>query len=52
MDPTDATDATPDAVPLGWMVERAGQGRVTATCPACTRLHVRAIEGKLDAAWW
>lgn len=26
--------------------------RVVWTCPACTRTHARAIEGKLDSAWW
>jgi hypothetical protein len=43
----------PDAAPLGWMVERDPRsGRVTVTCPACVRRHVRAIEGKLDPEWW
>ncbi|MGL5816125.1 MAG: hypothetical protein ACRCYR_01070 [Phycicoccus sp.] len=22
------------------------------TCDACSRRHLRAIEGKLDSAWW
>jgi hypothetical protein len=34
------------------MVERDRNGLVVATCPACTRRHARAIEGKLDPAWW
>ena len=42
----------PAPVPLGWTLERDGQGRITAVCPACTRLHARAIECKLDASWW
>jgi hypothetical protein len=34
-------------------VEGAGAGAVTRHyCPACSREHVRAIESKLDAAWW
>jgi hypothetical protein len=46
-------DAEPDAVPLGWMVEvDRRSGRRSATCPACARRHVRAIEGKLDSEWW
>jgi hypothetical protein len=27
-------------------------GRRTVICPACAREYVRAIEGKLDQAWW
>ena len=22
------------------------------TCPACSREHLRSIEGKLDSSWW
>ncbi|HKA02766.1 MAG TPA: hypothetical protein VKD67_00510 [Acidimicrobiales bacterium] len=50
---TVSTDAEPDAVPLGWMLERdTRSGRTTAVCPECARRHARAIEGKLDQAWW
>jgi hypothetical protein len=38
-------------VPLGWMLERDGRAE-RAVCPPCAREHVRAIEGKLDQAWW
>jgi DNA-directed RNA polymerase subunit RPC12/RpoP len=46
-------DGPPDAteVPLGWMTE-VDRGRRTVVCPDCTRRHARAIEGKLDQAWW
>ena len=27
-------------------------GRDTWTCDACSRTHLRGIEGKLDSAWW
>ncbi|GAA1967056.1 hypothetical protein GCM10009817_03690 [Terrabacter lapilli] len=28
------------------------RGRTTWTCESCSRENVRAIEGKLDPAWW
>src|SRR5262245_26077748 len=47
----DRTD--PGTVPLGWMVERDTRtGRTTTFCAGCARRHARAIEGKLDQAWW
>ena len=27
-------------------------GRDLWTCDACSRTHLRSIEGKLDSAWW
>jgi hypothetical protein len=27
-------------------------GRAVWTCDACSRTHLRSIEGKLDSAWW
>ena len=27
-------------------------GRDVWTCDACSRAHLRSIEGKLDSAWW
>ncbi|GGL30643.1 hypothetical protein [Phycicoccus endophyticus] len=27
-------------------------GREVWTCGACSRRHLRSIEGKLDSAWW
>jgi hypothetical protein len=48
-----AEGSDPDVVPLGWMLERDTRtGRTTAVCPECARRHSRAIEGKLDQAWW
>jgi hypothetical protein len=42
-----------DEVPLGWMLEVDSRaGRRVVICPACARENVRAIEGKLDQAWW
>lgn len=39
------------AVLLTWTsaVER---GQRKAFCDACSREHLRAMEGKLDSAWW
>jgi RNase P subunit RPR2 len=28
------------------------QGRTVWTCDTCSREHLRAIEAKLDSAWW
>jgi hypothetical protein len=41
----------PDELPLGWMLER-DRGRLLAVCTDCVRRHTRAIEAKLDQAWW
>jgi rubredoxin len=41
--------------PLGWsadLIEARGGTRVHWICPDCTRVHVRAIEAKLDREWW
>ncbi|SHF81223.1 hypothetical protein SAMN05443575_0961 [Jatrophihabitans endophyticus] len=40
--------------PLGWSADRAegAEGAVRWICPQCTRRYVRAIEAKLDQAWW
>jgi len=47
-----ASDTDHD-VPLGWMVEVDSRtGRRSVVCPVCARANVRAIEGKLDQAWW
>ena len=27
-------------------------GRTVWTCDSCSREHLRAMEGKLDSAWW
>jgi hypothetical protein len=48
-----ASGSEDDPAPLGWMLEvDARTGRRSVTCPACVRANVRAIEGKLDQAWW
>jgi hypothetical protein len=49
---TPPTDATGEAVLLGWMVERGRDDSTTVVCPACAHRHARAIEGGLDQAWW
>jgi hypothetical protein len=36
---------------LAW-VTTVEHGRESVCCPACTREHLRAIEGKLDVAYW
>ena len=43
--------AATDDPPLTWTtaVER---GRIRRYCDACSREHLRAIEGKLDSEWW
>jgi hypothetical protein len=43
----------PDAASarLAW-AHGTEQGRTVWTCDACSRQHLRAIEGKLDSAWW
>ena len=38
-------------VMLGWSMSSNGDER-RATCPPCTRAHVRSIEGKLPEEWW
>ena len=37
--------------PLTWSSESDGRG-TRWLCDACTREHLRAIEGRLDEAWW
>jgi len=49
--PPDDPDAVVDGVPFGWMLERDGP-RTSVVCPPCQRQHSRAIEGKLEQAWW
>jgi len=28
------------------------RGRARTFCPACSREHLRSMEGKLDSEWW
>jgi hypothetical protein len=44
------TPAEGDAL-LTW-VRGLEDGRQVWTCEACSRKHLRSIEGKLDSAWW
>ncbi len=50
--------ATCGAVPEDATVARLTWSRGTEnrrevwTCDACSRRHLRSIEGKLDSAWW
>jgi len=39
------------AVPLTWTTA-VENGRRRVFCAACSREHLRSIEGKLDSAWW
>lgn len=45
------TDAGEPSTPIDWMVEYDGARR-RVVCPTCVRANVRAVEGKLDTAWW
>lgn len=37
--------------PLDWMLSTE-EGRTVAYCPSCARDNLRAIEAKLDQAYW
>jgi hypothetical protein len=44
--------AAPEGVPpLTWTVSTE-RGRVLRHCDACTRAHLRSMEGKLDREHW
>lgn len=43
--------ASTEAVPLTWVTSREN-GQHKVYCPGCARTHLRAIEAKLDSAWW
>jgi hypothetical protein len=45
------TASPEDDPPLTWSLSMEA-GRVRRYCEPCTREHVRAMEGKLDAAYW
>ena len=40
-----------DAETLTWTTS-VENGRARLYCDTCSRDHLRAIEGKLDSAWW
>jgi len=39
-------------LPPGWSFGVEPSGRLTYTCPECTRANIRAIEGKLPEEYW
>ena len=55
---TPVTCATCGAVPEDMALARltwsrgTENGREVWSCDACSRRHLRSIEGKLDSAWW
>ncbi|MER5966136.1 hypothetical protein [Streptomyces sp. NPDC002057] len=42
---------TADTLPLTWTCS-VENGRRTYFCEECARANLRAIEGRLDSAWW
>jgi hypothetical protein len=44
--------ATEPAMPLTWTSSTELDGRVRLYCDRCARENLRAIEGRLDSAWW
>lgn len=48
----DSCGAVADGLaPLGW-VATVDEGRTRHYCDRCARQNLRAIEAKLDPAWW
>ncbi|MDJ1638879.1 hypothetical protein [Streptomyces pakalii] len=45
------TIAEGDTVPLTWLSSME-DGRRLHFCENCARLHIRAIESRLDSLWW
>ena len=43
---------TVDTPPLTWMSETDSRRGPVWVCDRCSRTHLRAIESKLDQAWW
>ena len=43
--------ADSDVDRLAWTTSVEG-GRTRWFCPACSRAHLRSIEGKLDSEYW
>lgn len=37
--------------PLAWL-SSVEDGRLLHFCESCARLHIRAIESRLDSLWW
>ncbi|MGW1292351.1 hypothetical protein [Streptomyces sp. NPDC002533] len=40
-----------DTVPVTWL-SSVEDGRRLLFCESCARLHIRAIESRLDSLWW
>ena len=48
-----ATDlAADEGLPPGWSLATSAERGIEFVCLACTRLNIRAIEGKLPEEWW
>ncbi|MFD5200529.1 hypothetical protein ACFWM7_10345 [Streptomyces sp. NPDC058375] len=45
------TEVEGDTVPVTWLSAVEG-GRRLHFCESCARLHIRAIESRLDSLWW
>ncbi|MFJ6010479.1 hypothetical protein [Streptomyces sp. NPDC092952] len=45
------TSAEGEDVPPTWLCS-VENGRRQYFCDTCARTHIRAIEGRLDSAWW
>ncbi|MFE6772764.1 hypothetical protein ACFVFD_27695 [Streptomyces fimicarius] len=45
------TAAESDTAPPTWLCS-VEDGRRLHFCEGCTRLHIRAIESRLDSLWW
>jgi hypothetical protein len=43
---------TVDRPPVTWMTESDARRGVVWVCDGCARENLRAIESKLDQAWW
>ncbi|MGW0643790.1 hypothetical protein [Streptomyces badius] len=44
-------DTDTDTVPVTWL-SSVEDGRRLHFCESCARLHIRAIESRLDSLWW
>ncbi len=49
--PDDGPGGDAEAPPLTWTTA-VENGRQRVFCDRCSREHLRAMEGKLDSAWW
>ncbi|MFW3472298.1 hypothetical protein ACN24M_13280 [Streptomyces microflavus] len=49
--PPEEPAAEGGTVPLTWL-SAVEDGRRLHFCETCARLHIRAIESRLDSLWW